>query len=371
MLTHRFLLNPLLIMAYVCLSFSVMVGGRAGALWLILGCAFLSSYSFSLFRLSRLSRRTAGLLAAIPRGVPVAPSPDSDAPPPYSAAVKMPPPYPVADSDLVFSVNGVEHKLANPSPALLLVDFLRSLGLTGTKAACGEGGCGSCTVIAVGQDGVPRSINACLRLLCACDGLAITTTEGLGSQAAGFSLVQQAIIKSGGSQCGFCTPGWVGAMSALLAKHAASGAPLSKAAIEASLDGNLCRCTGYRPILQAFKAAFGQDASDEERAAIVGDIEDLSTTPCHDVRTGKVCGRECDKACDATHDPPDKARDGGGCCGSATVDLEAIALTTLATTAAPEAVRARARRTVTLKYADDANALSYEKPATLAALQVL
>ena len=93
----------------------------------------------------------------------------------------------------MLSVNGIEHRLTNPSPSLLLVDFIRSLGHTGTKVACGEGGCGSCTVIATGADGVPRSINACLRLLCACDGLAITTTEGLGSQAEGFAAVQQVI----------------------------------------------------------------------------------------------------------------------------------------------------------------------------------
>ena len=135
-----------------------------------------------------------------------------------------------ADNELVFSVNGVEQRLRDPSPSMLLSGYLRSLGLTGTKVACGEGGCGSCTVIAVGDDGVPRPINACLRLLCACDGLSITTTEGLGSRAAGFSAVQAVIAKGHGSQCGFCTPGWVGAMSALLARHAkeGGGAPVER-----------------------------------------------------------------------------------------------------------------------------------------------
>ena len=107
-------------------------------------------------------------------------------------------------------------------------------------------------MIAVGSDGHPRAINACLRLLCGCDGLALTTVEGLGSQGAGYSQVMKAIAEGQGSQCGFCTPGWVTAMSALLGGAAARGAAhLTAKEIEESLDGNLCRCTGYRPILQA------------------------------------------------------------------------------------------------------------------------
>jgi hypothetical protein len=92
--------------------------------------------------------------------------------------------------ELVFSVNGVERRLLNPSPSLLLSEYLRGIGLTSAKVACGEGGCGACSVIVVGADGIPRAINACLRLLCGCDGLAITTSEGLGSKSAGFSAVQ-------------------------------------------------------------------------------------------------------------------------------------------------------------------------------------
>lgn len=128
-----------------------------------------------------------------------------------AAAWPEPPPYEevvVAETELVFTVNGVEHRVSNPDPSILLVDYLRdTLGLTGTKVGCGEGGCGACTCICVGADEVPRAINACLRLLCACDGLTITTTEGLGSQARGFSAAQTAIADGQGSQCGFCTPG--------------------------------------------------------------------------------------------------------------------------------------------------------------------
>ena len=194
---------------------------------------------------------------------------------------------PPPDAVLSFTVNGTPQRLVNPSPSLLLVDYLRDdLGLTGTKVGCGEGGCGACTCVATGADGVPRAINSCLRLLCACDGLEITTVEGFGSQSTGFSAVQKAIADGQGSQCGFCTPGWVSAMEAMLARAALKGQPpLTAKQIETSLDGNICRCTGYRPILQAFKEAFA-----------VPDLEDLGSVHCHDVRTKRPCGRECDRA---------------------------------------------------------------------------
>ena len=242
-------------------------------------------------------------------------------------------------NELVFSVNGVERRLFNPSPSLLLSEYLRGIGLTSAKVACGEGGCGACSVIAVGVDGVPRAINACLRLLCGCDGLAITTSEGLGSQSAGFSAVQQVIAKAGGSQCGFCTPGWVMAMSALLARY--RGKILTAAAIERSLDGNLCRCTGYRPIVEAFTTAFA-------------DIEDC--VPCHDIRTRAACGRACDKRWDPKHHERAETR-------AASREQAARAV------AAPISVRARAAGPVLpLSYSDEATCLVYLRPASLAEL---
>lgn len=141
----------------------------------------------------------------------------------YAVAPLAPPPAAPPTNVLVLSVNGATHSLRDPSPSLLLSDWLRSLGLTGTKIGCGEGGCGACTVIVMGSDSVPRVINACLRLLCACDGLAITTVEGLGSHDKGFSPAMAAIAHGQGSQCGFCTPGWVAAMTGLLAAHAQRG----------------------------------------------------------------------------------------------------------------------------------------------------
>ena len=103
---------------------------------------------------------------------PMLPSPDAMAlHTPGTAA-------PTAADDLVLVVNGIERRVEQPSPSMLLSDYLRTeLGLTGTKVGCGEGGCGACTVVEVGPDGVPRAINACLRLLCACDGLTIIVLE--------------------------------------------------------------------------------------------------------------------------------------------------------------------------------------------------
>ena len=108
---------------------------------------------------------------------------------------------------LSMAVNGAPLTIKNPSPTMLLVDFLReSLHLTGTKVGCGEGGCGACAVSVrdPSSDGKVFTINSCLRLLCACDGLEITTIEGFGSEKSGFSAVQQAIADGSGSQCGFC-----------------------------------------------------------------------------------------------------------------------------------------------------------------------
>jgi len=252
----------------------------------------------------------------------------------YSAGGRHAPAAVAGDSrcrQLVFSVNGIERLLIDPSPSLLLSDYLRGIGLTGTKVACGEGGCGACSVIAVGADGVPRAINACLRLLCACDGLSITTTEGLGSQATGFSPVQEVIAKAGGSQCGFCTPGWVMAMTALLARF--RGKTLTADQIETSLDGNLCRCTGYRPIVQAFTTAFA-------------DIEDLA--PCHDVRTGSACGRACEQSSKARAASREEA-------------VRAVA--------PPLSVRVRSMAPApVLRHTDDSANLSYLRPTSLAEL---
>ena len=92
-------------------------------------------------------------------------------------------------------------------------------------------------------------MNACISLVCSVDGMAITTVEGIGSTAKRIHPVQERIAKAHGSQCGFCTPGIVMSMYTLLRNNPAP----SEADIESVFDGNLCRCTGYRPILAGYK----------------------------------------------------------------------------------------------------------------------
>jgi carbon-monoxide dehydrogenase small subunit len=142
------------------------------------------------------------------------------------------------------TINGEDHGVLADTRDTLL-DLLRDrLGLTGTKEGCGNGNCGTCTVL---MDGAP--INACLVLAVEVPGRAITTIEGL---AAGGALhpLQQALVEHGGTQCGFCTPGIVLAAKALLD---ANPSP-SEAQIRHAIAGNLCRCTGYGKIVDAIAA---------------------------------------------------------------------------------------------------------------------
>uniref|UniRef100_A0A673ZKT8 Xanthine dehydrogenase/oxidase n=1 Tax=Salmo trutta TaxID=8032 RepID=A0A673ZKT8_SALTR len=126
-----------------------------------------------------------------------------------------------------------------------------AVGLTGTKLGCAEGGCGACTQSACGACGAcfHHSVNGCLAPLCSLHHCAVTTVEGIGSVAGKLHPVQERIAKSHGSQCGFCTPGIVMSMYSLLRNN-----PTPRMAdIEEAFQGNLCRCTGYRPILEGYK----------------------------------------------------------------------------------------------------------------------
>uniref|UniRef100_A0A8K9WY53 Xanthine dehydrogenase/oxidase n=1 Tax=Oncorhynchus mykiss TaxID=8022 RepID=A0A8K9WY53_ONCMY len=136
----------------------------------------------------------------------------------------------------------------------LLTYLRRKLGLTGTKLGCAEGGCGACTVMLSKYQPhlskvLHHSVNGCLAPLCSLHHCAVTTVEGIGSVAGKLHPVQERIAKSHGSQCGFCTPGIVMSLYALLRNN-----PTPRMAdIEEAFQGNLCRCTGYRPILEGYK----------------------------------------------------------------------------------------------------------------------
>ncbi|KAG5459617.1 MAG: hypothetical protein BJ554DRAFT_8435 [Olpidium bornovanus] len=182
------------------------------------------------------------------------------------------PPPPPPSATLTFYVNAARVELENPSPELTLLAYLRSVGLTGTKLGCAEGGCGACTVLVSFYDEEARrvkhtSVNACLAPLCSLDGKHVITVEGIGTYDNPHP-AQERIALMFGSQCGFCTPGIVMALYALLRNNPSP----TEGEIEDCFDGNLCRCTGYRPILDAAKTF----ACDKRNAGCCG---------------GNACGR--------------------------------------------------------------------------------
>jgi aerobic-type carbon monoxide dehydrogenase small subunit (CoxS/CutS family) len=155
-------------------------------------------------------------------------------------------------STLSLRING-QTKTVEASPLARLLDVLRGpLALTGTKEGCGEGECGSCTVL---LDGIP--VNACLVLVGQAEGREITTVEGLanadGSMPAHLTPLQECFIQDGGAQCGICTPGMLMAAEALLR---ITPKPTDEQIREATA-GNICRCTGYQRIVDAIRHASG------------------------------------------------------------------------------------------------------------------
>jgi aerobic-type carbon monoxide dehydrogenase small subunit (CoxS/CutS family) len=154
-------------------------------------------------------------------------------------------------------VNGIERELKTEPLEPLLHALREELGITSPKAGCQEGGCGGCTVLV---DGEPR--RACLLPLAAVDGASVTTAEGLGEPGR-LSTVQAAFHEQYGIQCGFCTPGFVLATTALLERNPSP----TRDEILADLGGHVCRCTGYVKIIEAVEAA------------LAGDVEEITTTP--------------------------------------------------------------------------------------------
>lgn len=149
--------------------------------------------------------------------------------------------------DITFLLNGESVHLTDVAPTTTLLDWLREeRALTGTKEGCNEGDCGACTVMITDAQG-SRALNACILLLPQLDGKAIRTVEGIAAPSGDLHPVQDAMITHHGSQCGFCTPGIVVSMAAAHLNGARNHDDV--------LAGNLCRCTGYAPIIRAAEAA--------------------------------------------------------------------------------------------------------------------
>ena len=153
-----------------------------------------------------------------------------------------------------FRLNDQPIELDDVSPMMTLLDWLRDRRqLKGTKEGCAEGDCGACTVVLESADGRREAMNSCIALLGQIDGLAVRTVEGLRRPDGAPHPVQVAMAEADATQCGFCTPGFV--MSAFA--FAAGGEPAEPAIIHDALAGNLCRCTGYRPIVAAMTKVAG------------------------------------------------------------------------------------------------------------------
>ncbi|MCR9138377.1 MAG: xanthine dehydrogenase small subunit [Alphaproteobacteria bacterium] len=157
-------------------------------------------------------------------------------------------------SEIRFILNGDVVHLSDVPPALTLLDYLRlQRHMTGTKEGCAEGDCGACTVLVgrlTGDGLVYESVNACIRFMGSLDACHVVTIEHLGGLNDRLHPVQQAMVDHHGSQCGFCTPGIVMSLYGLWLETPKADAPL----IEKTLQGNLCRCTGYEAILNAARA---------------------------------------------------------------------------------------------------------------------
>ncbi|MEM8537029.1 MAG: xanthine dehydrogenase small subunit [Pseudomonadota bacterium] len=154
---------------------------------------------------------------------------------------------------VTFLLNGETTEIA-ADPTRTLLDWLREdAGLCGTKEGCNEGDCGACTVMVTDQDGA-KTLNACILFLPQLHGKAVRTVEGISGPDGSLHPVQQAMIDLHGSQCGFCTPGFIAAMAA--------GHAQGRTDHDDILAGNLCRCTGYAPIVRAAKVAEGAPVPD-------------------------------------------------------------------------------------------------------------
>jgi carbon-monoxide dehydrogenase small subunit len=160
--------------------------------------------------------------------------------------------------EISFVFNGNPMKMMIQDHWTLLHLIREELGYTGTKAGCGSGECGACTVIVDNQ-----AVNSCLYLAAEIDGKELTTIEGLATADGTLHPIQKSFVENGGIQCGFCTPGMILSAKALLDKTPNA----REEEIKEAIAGNLCRCTGYVQIINAIKAVSGYEKDEPQVVA--------------------------------------------------------------------------------------------------------
>jgi xanthine dehydrogenase small subunit len=189
---------------------------------------------------------------------------------------------PLATSALRFWHGGHVMNLSNVPPDRTLLDLLREdLRLTATKEGCAAGDCGACTVVLAETIGGAlryRAVNSCIKPAHAIDGMALWTAADLTRPNGELHPVQASLLEHHGSQCGFCTPGFVMSLFALYQRSVAQGLKVDTHAAQQAVSGNLCRCTGYRPIVQAACQMQRQPAHAVNEAPIVSALQALAAT---------------------------------------------------------------------------------------------
>ncbi|WP_288485970.1 FAD binding domain-containing protein [uncultured Acidovorax sp.] len=203
---------------------------------------------------------------------------------------------------LQFLRRGQPVALGNVPPDRTLLEVLREdLGCTGTKEGCGEGDCGACTVVLGEADGHGKvrysAVNSCIRLAHSIDGMALWTAEDLAEDPliqpvaastqpadqtthhSALHPAQEAMVQCHGSQCGFCTPGFVMSLFGMYQNRVCQGQSISRAQAQQDLSGNLCRCTGYRPILDAAQQMAQLPPMAVNEAELLQKLELLALTP--------------------------------------------------------------------------------------------